>query len=171
MRLISAAALGYREAHPAVRGVFGITTSFAVTVAASRSINFVRERRRRLPALRSTARRLYHLPGAAGDLRVHHFIPGIGLGFATGAAAILTRLDGRDRWLSLPFGVGLGLTADELGLLLESANPYWGTEKFALAQCAAASLGSATLAAAFTRRGLKATASSRPSRHPTPGPA
>jgi hypothetical protein len=171
MRLISAAAWGYREAHPAVRGVFGITTSFAVTVAASRSINFVRERRRRLPALRSTARRLYHLPGAAGDLRVHHFIPGIGLGFATGAAAILTRPDGSGRWLSLPFGVGLGLTADELGLLLEHANPYWGTEKFALTQCAAASLGSAALAATFARRGLTATAPFGPSPHPTADPA
>ena len=162
MRLISAAAWGYRDAPPAVRGVFGITTSFAVTVAASRSINFIRERRRRVPALRSVARRLYHLPGATGDLRVHHFIPGIGLGFATGAAAILTRPDGSGRWLSVPVGVGLGLTADELGLLLEHANPYWGTEKFALAQCAAASVGSAALAAAFTRRGLKATSPSGP---------
>jgi hypothetical protein len=93
------------------------------------------------------------------------------LGFATGAAAILTRHDGRDRWLSLPFGVALGLTADELGLLLEHVNPCWGTEKLALAQCAAASLGSAALAAAFTRRGVKATAPSGPSRYPTPSPA
>lgn len=90
------------------------------------------------------------------------------MGFATGAAAILSRPDGRERWLSLPFGVGLGLTADELGLLLEHANPYWGTEKFALAQCAAASLGSAALAAAFARRGLTASASTGPSPHAIP---
>jgi hypothetical protein len=162
MRLMSAAAWGYRDAHPAGRGVLGITTSFAVTVGVSRGLNYVRERRRRLPASRSVVRRLYHEPGA-GSLRVHHFIPGMALSFATGGAAILIRHDGLERWLSLPFGVGLALTADELGLLLERGNPYWGTEKFALAQCAAASLGSAALAAAFTRRGLKATTPSEPS--------
>jgi hypothetical protein len=139
-----------------------MTTSFAVTVGASRGLNYVRERRRRLPASRSIARRLYHLPGAASGLRVHHFIPGIALGFATGGTAILIRHDGLERWLSLSFGVGLALTADELGLLLEHANPYWGTENFALTQCAAAALASAALAAAFTRRGLNALAVDEP---------
>jgi hypothetical protein len=133
-----------------------------VTVAASRSINYVRERRRALPAWRSFGRRLYHLPGAAGERRVHHFIPGIGLGFATGGAAILTCDDGLDGWLSLSFGAGLGLTTDELGLLLESSNPYWGTETFALAQCAAALLAATALAAVFIRRGLKTSTPSEP---------
>lgn len=160
MRFIKAAAAGYRDASPAERGFFGIATSFAVTVAASRSINYVHEHRRPLPTWRSVGRRAYHLPGAAGHRRVHHFIPGIGLGFATGATAILTRDDGLDRWLSLPFGVGLALTRDELGLLLQSSNPYWGSETFALGQCAVASLGAAALAAVFTRRGLKTSAPS-----------
>jgi hypothetical protein len=155
MRHIRAPAAGYREGKPAERGCFAIATSFAVTVAASRGINYVRERRRPLPTWRSFGRRLYHLPGAAGGRRVHHFIPGIGLGVATGGTAILTRDDGREGWLGLPFGVGLGLTTDELGLLLEGSNPYWGSETFALGQCAVASLASAALAAVFTRRGLK----------------
>jgi hypothetical protein len=158
MRLLKAAVAGYRDGKPSERGLLGIAASFAVTVGASRSINYVRERRRPLPTWRSFGRRLYHLPGAARDRRVHHFIPGIGLGFATGVAAILTRDDGLESWLSLPFGTGLALTTDELGLLLEGSNPYWGSETFALAQCAAASLASAALAARFSRRGLKASA-------------
>lgn len=154
--LIKATACGYRDANPAERGAFGMATSFAVTVAVSRTINYVLERRRNLPLLRSLGRRLYYrLPGAAGGVRVHHFIPGIGLCFATGGAAILIRDDGLDRWMSLPFGVGLALTNDELGLLVGASNPYWGGARLALAQCAAAPLTSAALAAVFTRRGLK----------------
>jgi hypothetical protein len=160
MRLIRVPAAGYREGKPAERGLFAIATSFAVTVAASRGINYVRERRRPLPTWRSFGRRLYHLPGGVSGRRVHHFIPGIGLCVATGGTAILTRDDGREGWLGLPFGVGLALTTDELGLLLEGSNPYWGSETFALGQCAVASLASAALAAGFTRRGLTA---SRPS--------
>lgn len=164
MRLIKAAAAGYRDGNPAERGALGMATSFAVTVAASRAINYVRERRRALPMWRSFGRRLYHLPGGGVAQRVHHFMPGIGLGFATGGAAILTRDDGLDGWLSLPFGVGLALTTDELGLLLEGSNPYWGSETFALAQGATGSLASAALAAVFTRRGLKTSTPSEPSR-------
>ena len=162
MRLIEAAASSDGNGNPAERGVFGMATSFAVTVAASRSINYVRERGRARPMWGSFGRRLYHLPGAAGNRRVHHFVPGIGLGFATGGAAILTRDDGLDRWLSVPFGVGLGLTTDELGLLVEASNPYWGSETFALAQCAAALLASAALGAVFIRRGLKRSTPSEP---------
>jgi hypothetical protein len=159
MRLIKAVAAGYSDSNPAERGLFGIASSFAVTVAASRTINYVRERRRTLPMWRSLGRRVYHLPGGGAAQRVHHFIPGIGLGFATGGAAILTRDDGLDRWLSLPFGTGLGLTTDELGLLLEGSNPYWGSETFALAQCATASVTAAAMAAVFIRRGLRTTPS------------
>jgi hypothetical protein len=38
--------------------------------------------------------------------------------------------------------MGLALTADELRLPLEHTHPYGGTERFPLAQCADASLGS-----------------------------
>ena len=101
-----------------------MATSFPVTVAASRSINHVREGRRALPMWRGFGLRSVPPAGAAGDRRVHHFMPGIAPRFATGGAAILTRDDGLDRRLSVPFGVGLGLTTDELGLLLEAPNPY-----------------------------------------------
>lgn len=115
--------------------------------------------------LRSLGRRLYYrLPGAAGGVRVHHFIPGIGLCFATSGAAILIRDDDLDRWMSLPFGVGLALTNDELGLLVGASNPYWGGARLALAQRAAASLTSAALAAVFTRAASRTSTPSEPSR-------
>jgi len=155
---IEAAASGYRDSAPAERGLFGIAASFAATVATSRSINYVREQRRPVPAWRSFGRRLYHLPGTA-EPRVHHFVPGIGLGFATGGVSILTREDALNGWLSVPFGAGVALTTDELGLLLEGRNPYWGTETFAFGQIAAAALASAALAAVFIRRGLKSSRS------------
>src|SRR3954469_16537868 len=47
-------------------------------------------------------------------------------GSSRGDARILTRNDGLDGRLSLPVGAGLGLTTDELGLPLETSNPYRG---------------------------------------------
>ena len=84
---------------------------------------------------------------------MHHFLPGIGLALTAGAAAILTRRDGRKLWLSLPFGTGAGLTFDEVALLVKRDNPYWGSEALALAQGAVAALAAAALAAHFCRRG------------------
>jgi hypothetical protein len=54
---------------------------------------------------------------------VHHYLPGMGLALAAGGTAILTRTDGREFWLSLPFGTGAGLTLDELALLVKRDNP------------------------------------------------
>jgi hypothetical protein len=80
----------------------------------------------------------------------------MGLALAAGGTAILTRTDGREFWLGLPFGTGAGLTLDELALLVERDNPYWDSERFALIQSAAAALAAAALAARFHRRGARA---------------
>jgi len=127
-------------------------STFATTIAVSRTINYARERRRSAPRLRSWARRAYHSPGKE-QLRVHHFLPGMALAFATGAVAIMARSDGREFWLSLPFGTGVALTMDEIALLVERDNPYWDSETLALVQAAAAALAAATLAARFHRQG------------------
>jgi hypothetical protein len=112
----------------------------------------VRERRRPAPRLRSWARRAYHSLGQE-QLRVHHYLPGIGLVLAAGGTAILTRSDGRGFWLSVPFGTGAGLTLDEIALLVNRDNPYWDSERFAIIQSAAGALVAAALAAHFHRRG------------------
>jgi hypothetical protein len=97
-------------------------TSFAVTICASRAVNYVLERRRRAPRLRSWARHADHAAGQE-QLRVHHFIPGIGLALVSGAGAILTRNDRREFWFSLPFGTGAGLTLDEIAILTNWTTP------------------------------------------------
>jgi hypothetical protein len=130
-----------------------MSSSMATAIGAARAINYVRERRRPAPSLRSWARRAYHSPGQE-QLRVHHFLPGIGLAFAAGGTAILTHRDGREFWLSLPFGTGLGLTVDEIALLVKRDNPYWDSERFALIQSGAAAVSAAALAARFYRRGV-----------------
>ena len=143
---------GYRSAPSAERAGFEMLSAFATTIAVSRATNYVRERRRRAPLLRSMLRRAYHAPGE-NEMRVHHFLPGIGIAFAAGAASILTRKDRREFWLSLPFGAGAALTLDEADLLLELDNPYWGSEVLALTQGSLAALGAAVLALRFHRRG------------------
>jgi Ser/Thr protein kinase RdoA (MazF antagonist) len=147
-----AALRGFREVSPVERAGFGMLTSFAITIGVSRAINYARERRRAAPRLRSWARHAYHSPGQE-QLRVHHFMPGIGLAFLSGAGAILKRNDGREFWFSLPFGIGAGLTLDEIAILTELDNPYWESEKLAAAQAAIAAGGALALAVRFQRHG------------------
>jgi hypothetical protein len=147
---------GYDAVSPAERAGFWMLSSFGASIGISRGINYIRERRRKAPRLRSWARRAYHLPGRAQP-RVHHFLPGIGLAFAAAGTAILTRRDGHEIWFSLPFGTGAGLTLDEIGLLMEIDNPYWRSETLALAQAGLAALAAAALAVRFYCRGEAAT--------------
>src|SRR3954453_2010766 len=150
-RLPRAALRGFRDAAPAERASFTILSTSAATIATSRLALYVRERRHRAPALRSLVRRAYHLPG--GGLRVHHYLPGMAVSAAAGAAAILTRRDGRELRFSLPFGVGSGLTLDEVAFLVELDNPYWGNQRLALLEAIIASAGAAVLGARFVKRG------------------
>lgn len=129
--------------------------SSAVTIGASRTINYWRERRRSAPALRSLLRRAYHAPGGQ-QLRIHHFLPGMAISTTAGAAAILTRRDGHEFWLSLPFGTGTALILDEVAMLIDLDNPYWGTERLAFLQGGLAALGAVALTVRFYRNGVEA---------------
>jgi hypothetical protein len=154
-KLVAATLRGYRVSSPAERAGFGMLSAFAITVATARAINYGRERDRQAPRLRSWARRTYHAPGA-NELRVHHFVPGIGLTLAAGGGAILTHSDGHETWLGPLFGTGAGLVLDEIALLVQADNPYWGSETLALAQSAVAALGAAALAVRFSRKATPA---------------
>jgi hypothetical protein len=63
-----------------------------------------------------------------GGRHIHHFVPGILLAFASGAAAILAEDPDRRPVLAIPFGVGAGLTFDEAALLLDLRDVYWTRE-------------------------------------------
>ena len=101
-----------------------------------------------MPVVRSLARRISGVPKDDSS-RVHHFVPGLGLALTTGAAGIATRDDHLGGALSVPFGVGLGLVLDELGLLFDRTNAYWDTESAALVGSGIASLVSAALGVRF----------------------
>jgi len=143
---------GYRASRPAQRTAFRMATSFAATVAASRAINYVRERRRPMPRVRSAGRLLATVP-VSNSIRVHHFLPGLGMGLSSGVVAIFRDGDGWGHWLSIPFGIGLALVADELPLLAGRSNPYWGNELFSFVQGGVAAAASAVLAGQFFYRG------------------
>jgi hypothetical protein len=152
--LIKTTVRGYRRGSSPERAGLGMLSSFAVTVGTSRGINYIRERRRSAPRLRSWARRAYHWPGQE-QLRVHHFVPGIGLAFLAGAGAIIKREDHRELWFSIPFGTGVGLTCDEIAIMTELDNPYWESEKLAVAQAASAALGALALSIRLHYRGAR----------------
>jgi hypothetical protein len=159
---------GCRAAPPFERASFKMLAAFAATIGISRAINYLRERNRRAPGLRSWTRRAYHAPGSK-QLRVHHFLPRIGIAFAAGGAAILTRNDRREFWLSIPFGTGAGLTLDEIGLLVKADNPYWRSENVAFAQGAGAALGAAMIGIRFSRARSTAPCAGRGASGPSAG--
>lgn len=149
---LKATVAGYQAAAPAERAGFWMLSALGVTIAVARAISYGLERDRNAPRLRSLGRRAYQAVDIEG-VRVHHFLPGIGLTFTAGAAGILRGAERHEFALSVPFGTGAGLILDEIGLLVRSDNPYWQTERLALVEGAAAALGAATLARRFHRRG------------------
>ena len=60
-----------------------------------------------------------------GGRHIHHYVPGIGLAFASGGIAIVTESRELETILAVPFGVGAGLTFDEAALLLDLRDVYW----------------------------------------------
>ena len=91
-----------------------------------------------------------------GRRHIHHFVPGIVIAFAAGAAAILTRDEAIEPWLAVPFGVGMGLTLDESALLLELDDVYWTREGLLSVQitlAVMAMLGALAIALRFLWRG------------------
>lgn len=146
----AAVAAGYRRSPGPERVVSGMTVSFAVTITVSRTLNYILERRRAMPRLRGLGRLL--VPGR-NKPRVHHYFPGMNLAFIAGGTGLIARAGTLDRWLSLPFGVGVALTTDEVGILLSRNNPYWGGTRAAQRQVAASSIATLGFALDFLRRG------------------
>jgi hypothetical protein len=95
----------------------------------------------------------------AGGRHIHHFIPGIALAFLAGGTAICTRGEELEKYLALPFGLGVALTLDESALLLELEDVYWserGQISVEIAAGAAALLASTAQTLRLLRRGEEA---------------
>jgi hypothetical protein len=141
---------GYREVSTRENAMFNLLTSFAATFILIRSLTYALRRRPSVGPFRNLR---------VGRRHIHHFVPGIVVAFAAGAAAILTRGDHLEPWLAVPFGVGMGLTLDESALLLELEDVYWSREGLLSVQitlAVMAMLGALALALRFLWRGEQA---------------
>jgi len=141
------ARVGYQEVSGRENAMFNLLASFAGTFLATRTITYVLRRRRTLGPFRNLR---------LGRRHIHHFVPGIAIAFAAGAAAILTRDEALEPKLAVPFGVGMGLTLDESALLLELDDVYWTREGILSVQITLAVmslLAALALGLRFLRRG------------------
>jgi hypothetical protein len=138
---------GYREVSTRENSMFNLLTSFAATFILVRSVTYALRRRPRVGPFRNVR---------VGRRHIHHFVPGIMVAFAAGAAGILTRNERLEPWLAVPFGVGMGLTLDESALLLDLEDVYWSREGLLSVQitlAAIAILGALALGLRFLWRG------------------
>ena len=138
---------GYLQGSSRENAMFNLLSSFVGSFLTARGITYLLRHRSRF--------------GPFGNMRVgrrhiHHFVPGIVVAFASGATAIVTRNEDIEPWLSVPFGIGMGLTLDESALLLELEDVYWTREGLLSVQitmAVAALLASVARSLRFLRRG------------------
>jgi hypothetical protein len=138
---------GYREVSTRENSTFNLLASFAATFLSVRAVTYLLRARPTVGPFRNVR---------VGRRHIHHFVPGIVIAFAAGAAAILTRDDRLEPLLAVPFGIGMGLTLDESALLLELEDVYWTREGLLSVQitlAVMAMLGALALGLRFLRRG------------------
>jgi hypothetical protein len=138
---------GYRDVSTRENSMFNLLTSFVATFIAVRSLTYLLRGGRTFGPFRTMR---------VGRRHIHHFVPGIVIALSAGSAAILTRNEEIEKWLALPFGVGMGLTLDESALLLELEDVYWSREGLLSVQITLAVmslLGALALGLRFLRRG------------------
>jgi hypothetical protein len=144
---VEVARVGYRESPEREAALLNLLTSFLVTFGFVRTSTYIIRRRGRFGPFRDLR---------TGGRHIHHFVPGIALAFLSGGAALLTRSEGLEPWLAIPFGAGVALTVDESALLLELEDVYWteeGVLSLQISAATAAALGSVAAARRLFRRG------------------
>ena len=141
---------GYTQGSTRENSMFNLLSSFVVTFVSARVITYRLRHRPRVGPFRSVR---------VGRRHIHHFVPGIVMAFAAGAGGLITRDEGLEPVLAVPFGVGMGLTLDESALLLELEDVYWTREGLLSVQitlAVTALLASLALGLRFLRRGEQA---------------
>lgn len=123
---------GYRVSSTRENVVLNMTASFITTFGITRGITHAIRTRGRLGPIKNIV---------AGGRHVHHFIPGFALSLASGGTAIGLSRPSLNRWLAIPFGVGVALVADEAALLLELEDVYWSDEGKLSVRLAFATMG------------------------------
>ena len=141
---------GYREVSTRENAMFNLLTAFVSTFIAARVITYTLRGRARVGPFRNVR---------VGRSHIHHFVPGIVIAFGSGTGAIVTRDEGLESILAVPFGVGMGLTLDESALLLQLDDVYWSREGIVSVQitlAVTALLASIALGLRLLRRGEQA---------------
>ncbi len=113
------AVASYREASGREAALLNLLGSFVLTFGFARVATWTIRRRGRLGPFRNLI---------VGRRHIHHFVPGMALVLLAGAASIISRDEGLDPWLAVPFGTGAGLVLDESALLLRFDDVYWTEE-------------------------------------------
>jgi len=111
---------GYRVSSTRENVLVNMVTSFLVTFGITRAITHTIRVRGGIGPIKNMK--------TQSGRHIHHFIPGAILSFAAGGVAIAFRPEGPDRYLAIPFGVGIALVLDEAALLLELEDVYWSEE-------------------------------------------
>ena len=138
---------GYQDVSSRENAMFNLFASFVATFASARAITYLLRERPAVGPFRNLR---------VGRRHIHHFVPGIVIAFASGAAAIVGRNEQIEPKLATAFGIGMGLTLDESALLLELEDVYWSREGLLSVQitlAVTAMLAALALGLRFLRRG------------------
>jgi hypothetical protein len=142
---VQVARVSYRESPVGEAALFNLLLSFLLTFGAVRTSTAVIRRRGTFGPFRNLR---------AGNRHIHHFVPGIALAFVAGGVGLLSRDEGIEPWLAIPFGAGVALTLDESALLLELEDVYW-TEEGVLSLYVTSAAGAVLGLIAASRRLLR----------------
>ena len=110
---------GYKVSRTRQNTLFNMLASFTVTFGITRSITWTIREHGGLGPIKNVV---------VGKRHIHHFIPGGLISLAAGGVAIGAKGSELDRYLAVPFGVGVALVLDESALLLELEDVYWTEE-------------------------------------------
>jgi hypothetical protein len=110
---------GYKVSRTRENSLFNMLAGFTVTFGITRWITWMIRTRGGIGPIKDVK---------VGSRHIHHFIPGGVLSLAAGGVAIGMKGSDFDRYLAIPFGVGVALVLDESALLLELEDVYWTEE-------------------------------------------
>jgi hypothetical protein len=122
---------GYAVSRTRENSLFNMLASFSVTFGITRGITWWIREHGGLGPIQNVI---------VGKRHIHHFVPGGLLAMSAGGVAIGMKGEHLDKYLALPFGIGVALVLDESALLLELDDVYWTEEGVLSVQIAFAAI-------------------------------
>jgi hypothetical protein len=110
---------GYAVSRTRENSLFNMLASFSVTFGVTRGITWYIREHGGLGPIQNVV---------VGTRHIHHFLPGGIIALSAGGVAIGMKGSDLDKYLALPFGIGVALVLDESALLLELEDVYWTEE-------------------------------------------